>query len=136
MENSLEEPLINASCCNDVIHETFATTAKKGLEDGIEALRASQQVLPWSKPFPVNLIDHSEGQLILSNVLSEAKATGWGNTYVDGKKLQWISARLRNGIPKNTVGSFPGKFAFLYFIFLSISTIHYYYYLFKHFKVM
>ena len=25
---SLEEPLINASCCNDLIHETFVTTAE------------------------------------------------------------------------------------------------------------
>jgi hypothetical protein len=39
---SLEEPLINASCCNDLIHETVATAAKRGLKDGIDASRITQ----------------------------------------------------------------------------------------------
>jgi hypothetical protein len=71
---SLEEPLINASCCSDLIHETFVTAAERGFEDGIEASCATQQVLPHLKLFPVNVTDHSEGQLILSNILLEAKA--------------------------------------------------------------
>ena len=101
---SLDEPLIKASCCNDLIHETFATAAERGFEDGVEASRASQQIPPRLMPFPVNLTDHSEGQLILSNILSEAKATGWGNTYGYGKKSNWISNQIEKWYSKEHGG--------------------------------
>ncbi len=101
---SLNEPLIKASCCNDLIHETFATAAERGFEDGVEASRASQQVLPRLKSFPVNLTDHCEGQLILTNILSEAKATEWGNTYGYGKKSQWISNQIEKWYSKEHGG--------------------------------
>jgi hypothetical protein len=65
---SLDEPLINESCCSDLIDETFVSTTKRGFKDGIEASRATQQVLPHLKPFPMNLTDHSEGQSILSKI--------------------------------------------------------------------
>jgi hypothetical protein len=69
--------LIDASCCNDIIDETVAT---------------------------VNLTDQSNGQLILSNILSEAKATGWGNTYGYGKKSNWISNQIEKWYSKEHGG--------------------------------
>lgn len=90
---SLEEPLIDASCCIDLIKETFDTVAEVGFDDGVEASRVSQPVPPRLS-FPVNLTDHSDGQLILTNILSEAKATGWANTYGYGKKSNWISSQI------------------------------------------